>query len=107
MRLMGNPNNDLKEEQVRINLQKQITEYNRNNMKEHQSKGILYVVDQDLNLSRVGSEMFLGDSRQIEEHINDGLLFPPSKEEIELWSRNDHIHFNSLTIQPYILIQKK
>ena len=50
--------------------------------------------------------MVAGKGEAIEIFIEDGLIFPPSAGEIEIWLNHEAVEFHYLEIAPYRLIQK-
>ena len=99
---MGLPEDD----DIYTELARQILPYGPQKFESDYQSGHLYLVDVDLELVHVGAAMAMGESKIIRGHIDDGLIFPPTKEEIDFWSGQEHLRFNSLSIPPYTLIQK-
>ena len=69
-------------------------------------EGKLFVVDEDLELAAVAMALALGKTKVIDSYIDDGLLYTPTKEEMDIWSKQDYQKFNSLKVAPFTLIQK-
>ena len=80
--------------------------YCKENLVDDHKRGVLYFVDEELELVDVGVSMISGGVQEIQSFVDDGLVFPPVGEEIELWLQLKAVRFNSLEIQPYLLIQK-
>lgn len=87
------------------NLKGQIKEVPWSEVSPYNDKGRVYLVDSELDIAEVGQDLVLDREGSIKEHINNGLLVVPSKEEAELWQRHQ-IRFRSVTIEPYVLIQQ-
>ena len=94
------------EQEVRIRLARQIVPYPKDNLVADSKKGILYFVEEELELVEVGLAMVLGGSKEIQSFIDDGLIFPPAGGEIDIWFHQEAVHFDFLEIRPYRLIQK-
>ena len=94
------------EQEVRTRLARQIVPYPKENLVSDSKKGVLYFVEESLELVEVGLAMVLGGSEEIRGFIDDGLIFPPVGGEIDLWSGQEAIHFDLLEVHPYKLITK-
>ena len=96
----------LPEQEVRSRLKRQVAPYCKENLAADFKRGVLYFVDEELELVEVGVAMVLGGLKDIQGFIDDGVIFPPASGEIDLWSKQKVIRFDSLEVRPYLLIQK-
>ena len=94
------------EEALRSRLQGRIAPYLKKNFATDFKRGILYFVDEELELVDVGVAMVSGGLKEIQGFIDDGLVFPPVSGEVSLWREQEGIRFESLEISPYRLIRK-
>ena len=96
----------MQEEEIRRQLEKQVSDYNFIDFEKERQKGRIYCVDEELELVEMAILLVLGKGPSIEKYIEDGLLFLPSKEEGEAWAKQKHVKFSGIKIIPYTLIQK-
>ena len=87
-------------------LRENILPYSKGNLRSDSKKGILYFVDEELELTEVGLAMVKGGLDEVQSFIDDGLIFPPATGEIDIWLHQKALHFDSLEVHPFRLIQK-
>lgn len=73
--------------------------------KEGPTEGV-FLLDYDLDFNDIGTAFLQNNSRLIKTLIGDGLLYPPTREEIEYFIDHD-IVLTTLKFESHILIQSK
>jgi hypothetical protein len=73
----------------------------------HVQRDAVIVVSSVLDLLDVGIAIAADDIPQVENFINEALIAKPSVEQLGEWNVNRNKRFNTLIIQPYVLVQEK
>lgn len=68
--------------------------------------GQLYIVIDQLELSEVATKAVENDHSYINNCLQNGLIAPPTKEEIRYFNTNENMNFNSIKVEPYLFVQR-
>ncbi len=73
----------------------------------HVQRNALIVVDNQLNLVEVGCAIATDNITEVQRWIHEALIAKPSVEQLGEWNTNKQKLFQSLIVQPYVLIKEK
>lgn len=76
-------------------------------LKDHQERGAIIVVHQELDLVVVGIEIARDNASVVQKWIDDEKLTRPNEEQLKEWNANATKEFQFLIAQPYVLIQEQ
>jgi hypothetical protein len=71
----------------------------------HANRGALVMVDPNLDLAEVGVAIATDDVPTVNRWIVEELLTRPSTGQLEIWEQNATKQFQSLIVQPFVLVQ--
>ena len=74
-------------------------------LKPHCERGVLFLVDELLELSEVGARIAADDSAAVQAWLASKLLAKPTPEQIDCWDRQSDRRFSMLVVRPFVLIQ--
>ena len=92
---------------LRVQLQENLDESEWEWLIPHAKRDAIIVVKKGLELIEVGAAVAADDTGKIKVWISKDLIAKPSTEEIDQWNRNRTKRFNTLIIQPYVLVKAK
>ncbi|ABA22346.1 conserved hypothetical protein [Trichormus variabilis ATCC 29413] len=72
----------------------------------HAQRDAVILVSLDLNLLDVGEAIASDNIPSVQRWIDEQLISKPSPEQLGEWNINQQKRFNTLIIQPYVLIQE-
>lgn len=72
----------------------------------HVKRDAVIVVSLDLDLLDVGEAIANDNIASVQRWIDEQLISKPSNEQLGLWNSNQQKRFNTLIIQPYVLVQE-
>lgn len=72
----------------------------------HVKRDAVIVVSLDLDLLDVGEAIANDNIASVQRWIDEQLISKPSQEQLGLWNSNQQKRFNTLIIQPYVLVQE-
>jgi hypothetical protein len=75
-------------------------------LKPHISRDAVVIVDPQLDLVEVGLALATDNVQAVQHWIGEALLSKPTVEQLETWDREDCKPWNSLIVQPYVLVQE-
>ncbi len=96
---------DLKTTQS-MNIENQIKILKWSEFRTVHEAGQLYIVVDQLELSEVATKAVENDHNYINNCLQNGLIAPPTKEEIRYFNTNENMNFNSIKVEPYLFVQK-
>ncbi|HLO89340.1 MAG TPA: DUF2288 domain-containing protein [Nostocaceae cyanobacterium] len=73
----------------------------------HAQRDALILVSDDLNLVDVGEAIASDNTTSVQQWIDEQLLTKPSAVQLGKWNTDPSKRFNTLIIQPYVLVQEK
>lgn len=73
-------------------------------LKPHVQRDAVVIVNDHLDLVDVGVAIASNNTQAVERWIGEQLITKPNAEQLTLWSTEDKT-FNSIIVQPYVLIQ--
>lgn len=73
----------------------------------HVQKDSVIVVAAELDLVDVGVAIASDKASQVQNWIDEALIAKPSAEQIGEWNMQREKRFNSLIVQPFVLVQEK
>jgi len=73
-------------------------------LKPHVQRDAVVVVNDQLDLVTVGVAIASNNTQSVERWINEQLILKPNAEQLVVWS-SENKRFNSLIVQPYVLVQ--
>ncbi len=71
----------------------------------HAERGALFLVDDGLDLAEVGLAIAYDDVATVNRWLAEALLTKPSPLQIEAWEQQQTRCFQSLIVQPFVLVQ--
>ncbi|MBE9109369.1 DUF2288 family protein [Nodosilinea sp. LEGE 07298] len=71
----------------------------------HANRGAVVVVDQSLDLAEVGVAIATDNVTVVNHWIAEALLTKPSPFQLEIWDQTAKKQFQSLIVQPFVLVQ--
>lgn len=72
----------------------------------HAQRNALIVVTEGLGLVEVGVAIATDNAMAVQRWISEALVYKPSPEQLGNWNQQQDKRFQSLIIQPYVLIQE-
>lgn len=72
----------------------------------HVKRDAVIVISLDLDLLDVGEAIANDNIPLVQRWIDEELISKPSNEQLGLWNSNQQQRFNTLIIQPYVLVQE-
>jgi hypothetical protein len=75
-------------------------------LKEHASRGAVFLVSQDLDLLHVAEKVATDDVSSVSGWLQAGSLIRPSSEQVKSWESAPSKSFKFIILQPYVLIQE-
>lgn len=88
------------------NLKEDLDEAEWSWLKPHVTRDAVVIVQRPLDLVQVGEVMAQNQVNQIQAWLTQGLLAKPTAEQIQQWDQAPTKRFNSLIVQPFVLIQE-
>lgn len=73
-------------------------------LKPHVQRDAVVIVNEQLALPDVGVAIATNQTQAVEHWISEQLIVKPNAEQLVIWS-SENKRFNSLIVQPYVLIQ--
>ena len=73
----------------------------------HVQKDSVIIVAAELDLIDVGVAIASDKASQVQNWIDEALIAKPSAEQIGEWNMQREKRFNSLIVQPFVLVQEK
>ena len=74
-------------------------------LKPHYGRGVLFLVDELLDLPEVGARIAADDSAAVQAWLASKLLAKPTAEQVDCWDRQPDRRFSMLVVRPFVLIQ--
>ncbi len=71
----------------------------------HANRGAVVVVDKSLDLVEVGAAIATDNVTVVNRWIAEALLTKPSPFQLEVWDQTAKKQFQSLIVQPFVLVQ--
>lgn len=72
----------------------------------HVKRDAVILVSLELDLLDVGEAIANDNISSVQRWIDEQLISKPSKQQLGLWNNNQQKRFNTLIIQPYVLVQE-
>jgi hypothetical protein len=72
----------------------------------HVQRDAVIMVTPGLDLVEVGEAIATDNAIAVDRWISEALIFKPSSEQLGHWNQNQQTRFQSLIVQPYVLIQE-
>ncbi len=73
----------------------------------HVQRDAVIIVSPQINLVDAGVAIASDNIPTVENWIDDALLAKPSNEQVGQWNLNRSKRFNTLIVQPYVLVQEQ
>lgn len=93
-------------EEIRAELKEMLDEAEWEWLIPHAKREAVVVVGSDLDLIDVGLAIAVDNVSSVQHWINNQLLYKPSQEQLADWNGNKTKRFQTLIVQPYVLIQE-
>ena len=74
-------------------------------LKPHVQRDAVVIVNEQLKLPDVGVAIATNNTQSVERWISEQLIVKPNAEQLTIWS-SENQRFNSLIVQPFVLIQQ-
>jgi hypothetical protein len=72
----------------------------------HAQRDAVILVSLDLNLLDVGEAIASDNIPSVQRWIDEQLINKPSPQQLGEWNANQQKRFNTLIVQPYVLVQE-
>jgi hypothetical protein len=89
---------------LKTELQQQIAQMDWKDLIPHAQRDVLIVVDQNLDLIEVGYAIAEDKTSLVQNWISEQLIQKPSSQQLSLWNENPSHKFNTIIVQPFVLI---
>ena len=86
-------------------LNKDIADVRWQYLMSHVQRDAIVFVTKHLNLIEVGIAVAKDDVNSVQHWISKALIHKPSPEQLTTWNADPSISFNTLILQPFVLIQ--
>ncbi|MBW4680957.1 MAG: DUF2288 domain-containing protein [Microcoleus vaginatus WJT46-NPBG5] len=93
-------------EDIRAELQEMLDEAEWNWLQPHADRQALVVVGQELDLIEVGVAIASDNVQSVQHWLGEQLIYKPSAEQVADWNVNRSKRFNTLIVQPFVLVQE-
>ena len=84
-----------------------LAEISWSDIKPHAQRDAVIVVDEALNMVDVGVAIASDQVDKVQHWIDEALVHKPSTEQLSLWNAEPATVFDTLIVQPYVLIADK
>ena len=71
----------------------------------HANRDAVVLVDQKLELAEVGAALATDDVTTVNRWIEEELIKKPTPDQLETWDQDSEKRFQSLIVQPFVLVQ--
>ncbi|WP_373478573.1 DUF2288 domain-containing protein [Geminocystis sp.] len=89
---------------LKTQLKEQIAPMDWQDLVTHAQRDVLIVVDSNLDLIEVGCAIAKDKTSLVQNWISEQLIQKPSPQQLSLWNQNQNYKFNTIIVQPYVLI---
>jgi len=79
---------------------------NWESLQPHAKRDALIIVSPSLDIVDVGSAIAHDETETVQQWIQKELLKKPSANQLSLWNAQPNKAFNTLIVQPYVLVQE-
>ncbi len=93
-------------EDVRATLAENLAEVDWQNLTPHAKRDALIVVTSYLDLVEVGVKVAANDTASVQNWISEQLIAKPSSEQLATWNQEPNKQFNTIIVQPFVLVQE-
>lgn len=93
-------------EDIRAELEEMLDEAEWNWLQPHADRQALVVVGQELDLIEVGVAIASDNVQSVQHWMGEQLIYKPSPEQVADWNGNRSKRFNTLIVQPFVLVQE-
>lgn len=93
-------------EDIRAELEEMLDEAEWNWLQPHADRQALVVVGQELDLIEVGVAIASDNVQSVQHWLGEQLIYKPSAEQVADWNVNRSKRFNTLIVQPFVLVQE-
>ena len=93
-------------EDIRAELQEMLDEAEWNWLQPHADREALVVVGQELDLIDVGVAIASDNVQSVQHWLGEQLIYKPSAEQVADGNVNRSKRFNTLIVQPFVLVQE-
>ncbi len=90
---------------LKTQLQEQLAQVDWKDLKPHAQRDAIIVVDANLDIIEVGNAIALNDTNTIQHWISEQLIQKPTSEQLSLWNSNQTQQFQTVIVQPFVLIK--
>ncbi len=90
---------------LKSQLQEQLAEVDWKDLKPHAQRDVIIVVDPNLDIIEVGNAIALNDTNKVQNWISEQLIQKPTSEQLSLWNGNQNQQFQTIIVQPFVLIK--
>jgi hypothetical protein len=90
---------------LKSQLQEQLAEVDWKDLKPHAQRDVIIVVDPNLDIIEVGNAIALNDTNKVQNWISEQLIQKPTSEQLSFWNGNQNQQFQTIIVQPFVLIK--
>lgn len=76
-------------------------------LKPHISRDVVVIVDPQLDILDVGVALANDNVQAVQRWIGEQLIVKPTPEQLQTWNNEEPVSFQTLIVQPYVLIQDR
>ena len=91
---------------IRTALAESLEPANWESLQPHAKRDALIIVSPSLDIVDVGSAIAHDETETVQQWIQKELLKKPSANQLSLWNAQPNKAFNTLIVQPYVLVQE-
>lgn len=92
-------------EDLKTRFSKDIADVKWQDLMPHAQRDSIIFITKYLDLLEVGVAIAQDDVKSVQHWINKTLIHKPSPEQLTTWNADSSISFNTLILQPFVLIQ--
>ena len=92
-------------QQLKQELKAMIGPVHWHNLLPHAARDSIVIVNPGLDLADVGVAVATDNVSSVQRWISEALLTKPTAQQLESWDRDRSHQFQTLIVQPYVLIQ--
>lgn len=89
---------------LKTQLQKQLAPMTWQDLNPHAKRDVLIVVDKNLDLIEVGVAIANNNTQLVNHWISEQLIQKPTANQLSLWNNDQNQKFNTIIVQPFVII---
>lgn len=94
-------------QQLKQQLEEELATVTWNSLTDHAKRDGIIIIDSALNLIEAGIAIATDNSSLVQGWIEKKLITKPSIDQLNIWNQHPEKEFQTIIVQPFVLIQKK